>query len=102
MKTPRLFLSEKTKGSLLKMTVWEYILGIALILISLVLVVLVLMQQSKAEGLSGAIAGASETFFGKHKGRTNEAKLVKITKILCTAFIILTLATTLLIGFLGS
>lgn len=83
------------------MTPWAYILGAVLIVISIVLVVIVLMQQSKSQGLSGAIAGGAETFFGKHKGRTIEAKLEKITKILCALFIILTLGTTLLIGFLG-
>ncbi len=83
------------------MTPWEYILGAVLIVISIILVVIVLMQQSKSQGLSGAIAGGAETFFGKHKGRTIEAKLEKITKILCALFIILTLGTTLLIGFLG-
>lgn len=83
------------------MTVWEYILGAVLMLVSIILVILVLMQQSKAEGLSGAIAGGAETFFGKHKGRSMEAKLEKITKVLCSVFIILTLVTTLLIGFLG-
>ncbi len=82
------------------MTVWEYILGAILIVISIVLIVIVLMQQSKAEGLSGAIAGGADTFFGKHKGRTIEAKLEKLTKILCAVFIILTLGTTLLVGFL--
>lgn len=83
------------------MTPWEYILGAVLIIISLILIVIVLMQQSKSQGLSGAIAGGAETFFGKHKGRTIEAKLEKLTKILCTVFIILTLATTLLIGFIA-
>lgn len=88
------------KGSF-AMTAWEYILGAVLIVISIVLVIIVLMQQSKSQGLSGAIAGGAETFFGKNKGRTIEAKLEKITKILCTVFIILTLGTTLLVGFLG-
>lgn len=84
------------------MTVWQYILGGVLMVISLVLVVLVLKQQSKAEGLSGAISGgSSDTYFGKHKGRSNEAKLEKLTKIFCTVFIILTLVTTLVVGFFG-
>lgn len=83
------------------MTAWEFILGGVLIVLSIVLIVLVLLQQSKQQGLSGAIAGGSDTFFGKNKGRTNEAKLNKMTKILCAVFIVLTLATTLLVGFLG-
>ncbi len=83
------------------MSVWEYILGAVLIVISIVLIILVLLQESKQQGLSGAIAGGADTFFGKNKGRTMEAKLEKITKVLCTVFIILTLATTLVVGFLG-
>ena len=81
------------------MSVWEYILGAVLIVISIVLVLIVLLQQSKQQGLSGAIAGGADTFFGKNKGRTMEAKLEKITKILCAAFIVLTLVTTILVGF---
>lgn len=83
------------------MSVWEYILGAVLIVISIVLIILVLLQESKQQGLSGAIAGGADTFFGKNKGRTMEAKLEKITKVLCTVFIILTLATTLVVGFLA-
>ena len=83
------------------MTPWEYILGIVLIVISIALIILVLFQESKQQGLSGAIAGGAETFFGKNKGRTMEAKLEKITKVLCVVFIILTLVTTLLVGFLA-
>lgn len=83
------------------MTVAEYILGAVLILISIALIVFVMLQQSKQQGLSGAIAGGADTFFGKNKGRTSEAKLERITKILCAVFIILTLVTTLVVGFLG-
>ena len=83
------------------MTPWEYILGGVLIVISIALIILVLLQESKQQGLSGAIAGGADTFFGKNKGRTMEAKLEKLTKVCCAAFVILTLATTLLIGFLG-
>ena len=83
------------------MTPWEYILGIVLIVISIALIILVLFQESKQQGLSGAIAGGADTFFGKNKGRTMEAKLEKITKVLCVVFIILTFVTTLIVGFLA-
>ncbi len=83
------------------MTPWEYILGAVLIVISIALIILVLLQESKQQGLSGAIAGGADTFFGKNKGRTMEAKLEKITKVLCTVFIILTLVTTFVVGILA-
>ena len=49
------------------MAVHEIILGIVLILLSVAIIVLVLLQEGKSAGLSGAIAGGAETFFGKNK-----------------------------------
>jgi len=46
------------------------------------------MQQGKNAGL-GALAGGSETYWGKNKGRSMEGMLEKATKILIAAFIIL-------------
>lgn len=63
-------------------------LTIIFILVCLALVVLVLMQEGKSAGL-GAISGAAETYWGKNKGRSMEGTLVKITKILAVAFILL-------------
>jgi hypothetical protein len=41
-------------------------------------------------GTFGTIAGGAETFFGKNKGRTIEAKLEKATSFVAVAFVILT------------
>ncbi|MDU5425605.1 MAG: preprotein translocase subunit SecG, partial [Clostridiales bacterium] len=54
----------------------------------------------RSSGLSGAIAGGAETFFGKNKGRTIEAKLAKWTKYISIAFFIIALAGTLLLFFI--
>ena len=64
------------------------VLTILFIIICLGLTVLVLMQEGKSAGL-GAISGAAETYWGKNKGRSMEGTLVKITKYLVVAFIIL-------------
>ena len=82
------------------MAVHEIILGIVLILLSVAIMVLVLLQESKSAGLSGAIAGGAETFFGKNKSRTMESKLVLITKIIAISFFVLALVATLLLLFL--
>ena len=82
------------------MAVHEIILGIVLILLSVAIIVLVLLQESKSAGLSGAIAGGAETFFGKNKSRTMESKLVLITKIIAISFFVLALVVTLLLLFL--
>lgn len=78
----------------------EIILGVLILITSILTVVMVLMQEGKQQGLSGAIAGGAETFFGKSKGRTMEQKLVKITRVLAIVFFVLTLGTTLLLLFI--
>lgn len=82
------------------MAVHEIILGIVLILLSVAIIVLVLLQEGKSAGLSGAIAGGAETFFGKNKSRNMESKLVLITKIIAISFFVLALVATLLLLFL--
>ncbi|MCR5522277.1 MAG: preprotein translocase subunit SecG [Clostridia bacterium] len=80
---------------------YEIVLGAVLIVTSIILVVVVLMQEGRADGLSGAIAGGAETFFGKNKGRTIEQKLVKITKALAVVFFVLSLLATLIVLFIA-
>lgn len=79
---------------------YEIVLGAVLFVASVILVIVVLMQESKTQGLSGAIAGGAETFLGKNKGRTMEQKLVKITKVLAVIFFVLSLLATLIVLFL--
>lgn len=64
------------------------ILTVLFIIICIALVVLVLMQEGKSAGL-GAISGAAETYWGKNKGRSMEATLERVTKILAVAFMLL-------------
>ncbi len=79
---------------------YEIVLGIVLIITSIALVVIVLLQEGRQAGLSGAIAGGAETFLGKNKSKTIEQKLVKITKILAGIFFVLSLGASLLFLFL--
>lgn len=72
----------------LEMEILRYILTGIFILDCLALVVLVLMQEGKSAGL-GAISGSSDTYWGKNKGRSREANLVRFTKILAILFIVL-------------
>lgn len=73
------------------MTTVMIVLGIILLLIALFLIVAVLMQNGKTHGLSGAIAGGAETFFGKQKGGTIEKKLSKITTVVAIIFVVVVL-----------
>ncbi|MCI5584103.1 MAG: preprotein translocase subunit SecG [Lachnospiraceae bacterium] len=64
------------------------VLTIVFIIICIALTILVLMQEGKSAGL-GAISGAAETYWGKNKGRSMEGTLVKVTKYLAIAFIVI-------------
>lgn len=70
------------------MAVLRVIVTILFILVSIALLLVVLMQEGKSAGL-GAISGAAETYWGKAKGRSMEGMLMKITKVLAIAFIVL-------------
>ena len=89
------------KGMFFMVLAWyHYVLGAVLLIASIIIVVLVMLQQSKQAGLSGAIAGGADTFLGKNKGRTMEAKLAKYTKIIATVFMVVSLAAVILFAFL--
>lgn len=70
------------------MAVLKTVLMVIFILISIVLTVIVLMQEGKSAGL-GAISGAADTYWGKNKGRSMEGKLVTATKIMAALFFVL-------------
>ena len=40
------------------------------ILVCIALSIVVLMQESKQQGLSGTISGAADTYWGRNKGRS--------------------------------
>ena len=82
------------------MSWYEIALGISLIVTSIALIVIVLLQEGRSAGLSGAIAGGAETVLGKNKSKTIEQKLVKITKFLAVFFFVLSLGANLLFLFL--
>ncbi len=58
------------------------------VILSVALIAVVLMQHGKQQGLSGAIAGGAETFFGKNKGRTIDEVLKKVTGVVALLFVI--------------
>ncbi len=72
----------------------ETILIIVHAIIAVVLTAIVLMQHGKQQGLSGAIAGGAETFFGKNKGRTIDAMLKKVTAVMAILFVVSSVVLT--------
>ena len=76
------------------MEILKTILTIVFIIVSLVITVVILMQEGKQAGL-GSIAGAADTYWGKNKGRSMEGMLVKLTKICVIAFLLLAVVLNL-------
>ena len=58
---------------------------------ALILILVVLFQSGKSQGLSGAIGGIADSYMAKSKARSLDAKLAKGTKWVGAVFIILTL-----------
>ena len=65
-------------------------------LASLLLIAAVLVQSGKEAGLSGALAGNTETFMSKNNLGGLDNKLAAWTKWIALAWIILTLLITIL------
>ena len=74
----------------------EIILTVLEVIASLALIVVVLLQSGKEAGLSGAISGGSETYLGKGKNMGLDKKLASSTKWIALAWILLTLALSLI------
>ena len=71
------------------------IVTVLYVLICIAVVVIVLFQESKSQGLSGSINGIAETYWGKNKGRSMEGALEKGTKLLAVLFIVLSVVLNL-------
>ena len=71
------------------------ILLILYIIDCIALTVVVLMQEGKQAGLTGAISGAAESYWGKNKGRSMEGGLVKATTIMGVLFFVLAVVLNL-------
>lgn len=72
------------------------VLTIVQVVISVAMIIVVLMQSSKENGLSGAISGNSESYMGKAGGSSMDQKLSNATKWLAVIWVLLTLAICLL------
>lgn len=78
------------------MSAIEVVLNILMVISAIVMIVTVLMQSSDEEGIS-ALAGGSETFFGKNKNNTLEGKLAMATKISAGVFVALALLMLIIV-----
>ena len=69
----------------------ETVLIILQALCSLAVIVVIMFQSGKEAGLSGALAGKSETYMSKNKSAALDKKLAASTKWVALAWVVLTL-----------
>lgn len=62
------------------------------------MILIVLLQSAKSEGLSGSIAGGAETFFGKNKGKTLDGLLSRLTSVVAVGFLVTSILLYLIIN----
>ena len=77
------------------MSVIETILVVIEALCSLALIVVVLLQSGKEAGLSGALAGSSDSYLSKNKKGGLDQMLASSTKWIALVWVLLTLALSL-------
>ena len=71
------------------------ILLILYLIVCVALTVVVILQEGKQAGLTGAISGAAESYWGKNKGRSMEGGLVVATRVLAVLFVLISLLLNL-------
>ncbi len=76
------------------MDVVSILLTVFHVIVSVGLIAVILLQSGRSAGLSGAIAGGAETFFGKKKGL--DEFLGKVTIFVAVGFAVTSLILVLL------
>ena len=74
----------------------EIVLTVLEAIASLALIVVVLLQSGKKAGLSGAIAGGSDTYMSKSKSGNLDQVLANSTKWIALVWVLLTLTLSLI------
>ncbi len=70
------------------MEILKTVLTVLYVLDCVGLIIVVLMQEGKQQGL-GSVAGMADTYWGKNKGRSMEGGLVKATTLMAVLFFVL-------------
>lgn len=83
----------KYKLAVVRIGGWHVIMSgfinVLLVINSVAMIVLILLQSGKSEGLSGAISGGAEQLFGKQKARGLDLFLHRGTVVCGTLFFVL-------------
>lgn len=88
-------MAAKAPAVIYSLSIWQVIFLMVYFLVCVGLVVSVLLQTTKSEGLSGIIGGTAQSVFKGKKGF--EDRLKEATNVLAVSFIVLSLLLSVLI-----
>ena len=74
------------------------VITVVQLLVALALILIVLFQSGKSQGLSGAIGGIADSYLSKSKAQSVDAKLAKATKWVGAVFVVLTLVLNCMVA----
>lgn len=78
------------------MNALQIVSGILLLISCLIIILVVLIQDSKDPGMTSAITGASnDSFYGKNSSKTRDAKVTRFTRVAAIIFFAATLAVNI-------
>jgi len=74
----------------------QIILGIAVILVSLVIILAIVLQPGRRAGINGVISGGADTFLSKNKARDFDSFLARWTKYVAILFFVLAIVANVI------
>ena len=83
------------------MGVWEIVVGAVVLVLSIIMIILIILQEGHQAGL-GAVTGGADSFLSRGKARTADALFARITKYCAVLFFILVIVLNAIAFFGGS
>ena len=80
------------------MGIWQIILGILLIIMSIAIIIVIILQEGNQQGV-GVVTGGADTFFSKNKARSIDAFLSRWTKVFAAVFVLAVIGLNVLSFF---
>lgn len=78
------------------MSTAQIVLSVIVVIASLILIAVVLLQSGKSNGLAGSLGGSFDTYLGKNKGSSADARLARLTKWTGLVFMVAVLVLNLI------
>ncbi|MBR2177408.1 MAG: preprotein translocase subunit SecG [Clostridia bacterium] len=70
------------------MGVWEIVVGSAVLLLSIIMIIVIILQEGHEAGL-GTVTGGADSFLSRGKARTADALFARITRYCAIVFFVL-------------